>query len=223
MASAPLTFTGKLATVFPNGLVGIIYDCDGVMIDSANANRFLYNQILSALELPPITPEQEKMAFQATFQQALERLVPPKLHNRLAEVSRSTVNYDRDIVPKIKLMPHYREFVDAAHAHGLKQGMDTNRTDAGAYKILKFFDLPPYFEPVMCATVVEPKPSPMGALRICEAWHAEPGQVLFVGDSPDDRKAAEGAGTVFAGFGGIAGTIEVDSWPELADILWGSD
>ena len=48
---------GKL---FPHGLTGIIFDCDGVMIDSRAANAIFYNKVLAALGLPPLTPEQEK-------------------------------------------------------------------------------------------------------------------------------------------------------------------
>ena len=37
---------GKL---FPHGLTGIIFDCDGVMIDSRAANAIFYNKVLAAL------------------------------------------------------------------------------------------------------------------------------------------------------------------------------
>lgn len=43
---------GKL---FPHGLTGIIFDCDGVMIDSRAANAIFYNKVLAALGLPPLT------------------------------------------------------------------------------------------------------------------------------------------------------------------------
>ena len=36
---------GKL---FPHGLTGIIFDCDGVMIDSRAANAIFYNKVLAA-------------------------------------------------------------------------------------------------------------------------------------------------------------------------------
>lgn len=220
MARAPLMFTGSLKVLFPAGLVGLVYDCDGVMINSAAANRFLYNSILEALSLPPITPAQEKMAFQDTFQHAIEALVPKELHHRLEEAARKAVDYDKDILPRITLMPGYREFVEAAHCHSLRQAIDTNRTELGARKILDLFQLPPYFDPVMSASQVPPKPSSEGAERICGMWGALPGQVLFVGDSPADRSAAKGAGMIFAGFGGLDGDIRVKTWAELEGMLW---
>ena len=46
---------GKL---FPHGLTGIIFDCDGVMVDSRDVNIGYYNLLLREVGKPPITPEQ---------------------------------------------------------------------------------------------------------------------------------------------------------------------
>lgn len=200
--------------------VGIIFDCDGVMIDSAEANRFLYNRVLGVLGLPPLTREQEIFAFQATYQQALEALVPVEMHDRVPEATRTAVDYDTDILPKIKLMPGFREFIEKAHARGLKLAIDTNRTEMGIMKVLEHFHLPEIFAPIISSSNSEPKPSPQGAMKICAAWDADPARALFVGDSVDDRLAAEGAGVCFVGFNGLAGNFSVNSWEELAAILW---
>lgn len=208
--------------LFANGLYGIIYDCDGVMIDSAEANRHLYNLVLSELNLPPVTREQEKFAFQATFFDAIRFLVPASMHGLLESAISRAVNYDRDILPKIKLMPGYRDFVHKAHARHLEQAIDTNRTAEGIQKIIDRFDLPHYFSPVIsCTSVKKPKPSPEGVEKIRSAWKCEAAQILFVGDSPDDRAAARGAGAVFAAFGesDLAGDIKIHSWAELEKIL----
>lgn len=207
-------------SLFPQGLVGIIYDCDGVMIDSADANRHLYNRILEKLSLPSLTPEQEKQAFQSTFHDALRKLTPKSVHHKLEEVCQNTIVYDKDVLPKIRLMPGYGGFIARARKAGLRQAVDTNRTDFGIHKVLDFFQLPNYFEPVISCDVCEPKPSPAGVRKIAQSWQAAPGQMLFVGDSPDDRAAARAGGAVFAGFGGLAGDLEIASWDELAKILW---
>lgn len=209
----------SMKNLFPNGITGLIYDCDGVMIDSAAANRYLYNCILAKLGLPALSPDQERQAFQATFQQALKWLVPQELHNQLENVCKTAIDYDGDVLPKIKLMPGYREFIDKVHAKGLKQAVDTNRTDPGIHKVLDFFKLPNYFDPVISCDICEPKPSPQGTQKIAAAWQATPAQMLFIGDSPDDRSAAKSAGAIFAGFGGIEGDLTVNSWEELADFL----
>ncbi len=210
--------TEEMRRIFPKGLVGIVYDCDGVMIDSEGANRFLYNTILGCLGLPALTDEQEKLAFQATFSEALKKIVPPQMHAKLDAACAQT-DYARDILPQIKIMPGYAEFLEKAHKKGLRSAVDTNRTKAGIYRVLDFLRLPPYFNPVINCEEVKPKPSSEGAEAICRAWKAEPGQILFMGDSPDDMAAARGAGMVFGGFGGIKGDISVNTWTELANML----
>lgn len=216
----------RLRELFPDGLYGLIYDCDGVMINSAEGNRQLYNRVLARLDVDPMTPEQEKFAFQATFQQALAALVPPEKHHLIEDAYKAAIDYDRDVLPRIKLMPGYREFVQGAHTRGLAQAIDTNRTDFGIEKILTHFELPPWFNPVITSSTVErPKPFPDGVEMICSAWGCAPDRTLFIGDSPDDRAAARSAGARFAAFGdsGLAGDISISDWASLAKLLWQAD
>lgn len=193
------------------------------MIESANANRHLYNTILASLYLPPMTDEQARYAFQATFLDAMRYLVPQDLHSKIGDAAREAIDYDRDILPLIELMPGYREFIEEARKHELRQAVDTNRTDIGIDKVLMRFNIDKYFDPVISASVVErPKPFPDGVEKIAQTWGCEPGQMLFIGDSPDDRRAAESGGAIFAAFGdnGVGGRIQVSDWQELARILW---
>lgn len=38
--------------LFPHGIAGVIFDCDGVMIDSRTANNIYYNRVLAWFGLP---------------------------------------------------------------------------------------------------------------------------------------------------------------------------
>lgn len=210
--------------LFANGLAGIVFDCDGVMIDSLEANRDFYNIILKALDLPPMTPEQESFAFMSTAEEALRRMVPETLHDAIPETTRKNLNYERDILPQIKLMPGFRGFLELAHAKGLKLGIDTNRTDYSVGLLLKKFGFSDWFKPVATSSRVEPKPSPEGLLWISEEWGAKPDRCLFIGDSEDDWRAAEAAGTAFIGFGNWPGERRFPvarDYQRLAEMLFG--
>lgn len=211
----------KFEELEKNGLCGLVFDCDGVMIDSADANRRFYTLALGALGLPPMRKDQEKFAFQATARQALLSMVPEDLHDKIDEAVRTKVNYVRDVLPHIKLMPGFREFIDFAHEKGFLLAIDTNRTEAGIMRVLDFFALPPYFKPIICASNSEPKPSPQGAGKVCRAWAAPAKTVLFVGDSENDRKTAMGAGTLFAAFGNkdLRGDLEVPDYADFRQFL----
>lgn len=204
--------------VFPDGLAGVVFDCDGVMIDSHEANRAFYDRVLAVLGLPPMGREEERYAFMATAAEALRRMVPPELHGEIGRAA-AEVDYGRDILPLVRLMPGFVPFIELLQARGVRLAIDTNRTDAGIQRVLDFFSLPPYFDPVISASCARPKPSPAGAESILRTWGAEPGQALFVGDSENDREAARGAGMVFAGFGGLTGDVTVRDFAALADLL----
>ena len=189
------------ATVlFARGLKGVIFDCDGVMLDSRAGNNAFYNSVLACLGLPPMNREQENYVYMATVGQSLRHIVPQALHGEIDRVVREEVSYERDIMPLLRLMPGFAELSANLHSHGLRQAIATNRSAEGMQRVLDFFALPPYFEPVITASDAAPKPSPEGALRICAAWDVTPEQVLFVGDSPNDEQAAHAAGMAFAAF-----------------------
>lgn len=206
---------------FPRGLAGLIYDCDGTMINSENANRNFYNLIMAYLGLPKLTPEQEKFAFMVTAVEALRTITPKELWPKLETATREALDYDKDVLPKVELMPGYREFCQFIRQKNLKQAIDTNRTEFGIRKILDFFELPNYFDPVVNSSIAEPKPSPQGALMVCEAWQARPEQILFVGDSDVDKETARNAGCVFAAFGkgDLEGEIKAETYAELTKIV----
>lgn len=186
--------------VLKNGPRGLVFDCDGVMIDSRDANRGFYNRILDAFGLGRMTAEQEDFAFRSTAMQALRRMIPKKEHGRIESVISEVIDYNRDVMPNIRLMPGFMEFMLALHGRGMPMGISTNRVREGMQRVLDFFRLPSYFSPIMTASDVEPKPSPEGLLRIAESWSILPEQVLFVGDSVDDMAAAAAAGTGFCAF-----------------------
>lgn len=211
----------SVSSLFPDGLRGVIFDCDGVIINSRAANNEFYNRVLAYFGLPPMTREQEDYVFMATGMQSLRYILPEALHDRIEHVVRDVVVYDRDIVPLLRLQPGLKDFLDMLRGKGLRLAVQTNRTRAGMRRVLDIFDLHSYFYPVITVTDTAPKPSPEGARHILGMWHAGPRQTLFVGDSRHDRDAAGAAGMVFAAFNGgdLTGDITAADYPALAGAL----
>ena len=210
-----------MSTLFPNGLAGVIFDCDGVMIDSRESNNIFYNRVLDHFNLPHMTPDQEKFCFMATAMQALLHIVPPHLHKQIGYVTSEVVNYHRDIMPMLRLQPGFVDFIDYLRDKQVRMAVHTNRRLEGIQTVLDIFGLPSYFDPVVAADTAAPKPSPEGALRICATWQTPPETVLFVGDSEHDKETAQGAGVVFAAFNGgaLRGQITATDYPGLREAL----
>ena len=210
-----------MSRLFTNGLAGVIFDCDGVIVDSRESNTVFYNRVLEHFNLPPMTPEQEKFCFMATAMQALLHIVPPHLHKQISYVTNEVVNYHRDIMPMLRLQPGFVDFIDYLRDKQVRMAVHTNRRLEGIQTVLDIFGLPSYFDPVVAADTAAPKPSPEGALRICATWQTPPETVLFVGDSEHDKETAQGAGVVFAAFNGgaLRGQITATDYPGLREAL----
>lgn len=188
-----------LESTFHGAPQGIIFDCDGVVIDSKRANIGYYNALRGFLGLPPLSPEQEDFVQMATVQQALDSLCPKALFPLLRDAAKR-VDYKRDILPKITHYPGLHALLDLCRAHGVRLGMDTNRED-GMDVLLENCRLRGYFEPIILASHVRrPKPFPDGALIIVEEWKLAPETLLFLGDSATDMRAARDAGIPFLAF-----------------------
>lgn len=200
-------------------LQGIIFDCDGVLLDSRNANATYYNRVLAALDLPPLTQAQESYTYMATVREALLHITPEPLRPKLPEAC-ATVDYWDDIMPLVHLEEGLLEFLQWLQGCGVRLAVHTNRSK-GMPRVLDMFNLNPYFNPVITAAMVTPKPAPEGVFRVLEQWQCPPEHVLFIGDSPNDEQAAHSGGVPFVAYRNHAldAAIRVDSFRELTTIL----
>jgi phosphoglycolate phosphatase len=80
-------------------------------------------------------------------------------------------------------------------SRGLKLACLTNKPTAFARPLLKAKGLDGFFEVVFGGDAFErKKPDPLPMLKACEALGCAPAQVLAIGDSSNDAKAARAAG-----------------------------
>lgn len=204
----------------PASLDGVIFDCDGVLIDSREANAEYYNRILSALGLPPLTVEQEAYTYMATVDESLAHITPVELQGRLPDICRKSVNYMRDIMPLVRLEDGILDFLRFLSGRGVRCAVHTNRS-SGMAVVVDTFDLHRYFDPVVTAVTVRPKPAPDGVQYVLQQWQAAPEKVLFVGDSLNDAQAALRGGVYFAAYRNpdLQAHLCVENYTELEKAL----
>ncbi|WP_246287972.1 HAD family hydrolase [Desulfolutivibrio sulfoxidireducens] len=187
---SPLVVPAELSAIR-----GVIFDCDGVLVDSRDANRMYYNLIRERLGLLSMTPEEEDYVHAHSVIQSLARVIPPE---RLEEAHAVRRGFDyRDIMPYVYLEPGLRELLVLLRQKNVRLGVLTNRTDTMDL-ILETFDLGLFFSPVITAgRLSHPKPSPEGLHRIMAAWGLDRAQVAYIGDSALDERSARSAGVAF--------------------------
>jgi len=178
---------------------GIIFDCDGVLIDSREANIAYYNYLRQYIGLPPLPESQHDFVQAGTVKEVLDVIIPMPLRPLIRDAVRK-VSYVNDIMPRITHYPGLHGVLDFCKKANIRMGIDTNRID-GMDILLENCRLHGYFSPIILAnSVPAPKPAPDGALTIAREWGLEPASLLFIGDSSSDRGAAEKAGIPFLSF-----------------------
>jgi phosphoglycolate phosphatase len=182
----------------PNPLRGIIFDCDGVLIDSRSANIIYYNALLREMGYPPMSADMENFVHMASFVQALHAIIRPGDLSRLREAMRR-VSYDQLVFPNLSLEPGIYDLLVWLRDNGIHRAVHTNR-DQGMWDILEEFNLQGLFDPVMTADIVKAKPHPEGVFAILAEWNVNAEEVLFLGDSSADAEAAQAAGVFFAAY-----------------------
>jgi len=178
----------------------VIYDCDGVLLDSFESNRRFYNHLRTTLGLPPITEEELKFAHTHTVHEALRFLfrISPDLEARAKDLL-SQVD-PRETVVHLKLEPNVLSTLDTLKGKGMIRAVSTNRSNSMKY-ILEKFGLQPYFELVVTALDVQnPKPHPESIQKIIQAFSLKEKETVLVGDSEIDRQAALAAGAKFIAY-----------------------
>lgn len=174
---------------------GIIFDCDGVLIESRKANQTFYNLILQALGLQTMSRQQEEYVHSHTVQESIRHIVPESRLQEALEAARG-ISYTQ-VLSHIELQAGLEDLLQTLRDKGLMSGINTNRTNTMGL-ILQRFGLNGYFQPVVTSDMVKrPKPDPESLFMVLENWGLDVGQVVFIGDSLVDAQAAKDAGIDF--------------------------
>jgi HAD superfamily hydrolase (TIGR01509 family) len=192
------------------GLKGIIYDCDGVLFESRQANLAYYNRVQEYFGELPVRPEEEDrvhLCHTAASPKVFEVLLGPERVAAALEFA-ATVDY-RQFIPYMQPEPGMVDAL-ATLARRLPLAVATNRGNSMT-EILRHFGLSDYFSTVVTSRdVPRPKPHPDMLLLAAERLRRKPRELLFIGDSELDCEAAAAAGITFASYKGELGAdIEV--------------
>ncbi len=179
----------------------VIYDCDGVLFDSLEANRALYNHIAVSMGRGPITEEELRCCHTSTVRESVHCLFKddPEGEARGLQFLSDQIDF-RDYIPYLRMEPHVLETIATLKERGLLTAICTNRTTSMPH-LMERFKLGPYFDMVMTALDVEhPKPHPESVKRILAGLAVPPEETLYVGDSEVDMKTALAAGVRFVSY-----------------------
>lgn len=198
----------------------VIYDCDGVMFDSFEANFSFYERIMSSMGLALDREDVTTMRVLHTYanRDVLAFFFPEEPERSRSLALAAAINY-RDLVPLMRMEPGLRETLEALTPR-VDLAVCTNRSTS-MEAVLNDFDLARFFGCVMTASQVQnPKPHPDPLNRVLAHYRIAPGEALFVGDSEVDRQAAAAAGVPFVAYKSeLPGFARIDHHGEIIALL----
>jgi len=182
----------------PAAIRVIIYDCDGVLIDSRRANAAFYNHILEKFGLPPLSPQQLDFVQCSTAQEAVDLLFQGTPWREEAQNFQRAMD-NRPFLPLLRLEPHVREALVSLRP-GYRTAIATNRGKSLPL-VLQELGLVDLFDLTISSyEVAKPKPHPECLLKILEHFRVEPEEAMYIGDAPVDLVASRRAGVTFVAY-----------------------
>lgn len=199
---------------------GIIFDCDGVMFESRRANLAFYNAILAEFGEAPVEEtdrERAHLCHTAASPQVLSCLMGEE-RGALALEFATGLDYRR-FIPKMQPEPGLDEVLSAL-AELYPLAIATNR-GTSMPAILDHFGLAAHFLTVVTSyDVPRPKPYPDMLLEAARRMQLSVEQLLFIGDSELDQKAAQAAGVAFAVYRQpLDAEVRFESFGEILEFL----
>ncbi len=197
----------------------VAFDCDGVLFDTAQANRFYYSHILQHFGRPALTEEQFRFVHMHTVHESMAYLLPDENTLEAAHDFRKTMDY-RKYLSYLKVEPQLVALLEKLRPR-IKTAIATNRTDT-MEQLLAEFDLDGYFDLVVTSSdVKQPKPHPEALLKILEYFGLASHQVIYIGDSQVDELAARAAKMPLVAYRNreLAAEYYIDSLGELEELL----
>jgi phosphoglycolate phosphatase len=197
----------------------IIYDCDGVLVDSREANRAFYNHILNRFGLGPLTEAQLAVVHVSTATGAIDFLFRGHPGREAAQVYQQTINND-PFLPLIRPEPHIREVLTRLRSR-YRTAIATNRGKSLPL-VLREVGLDDLFDLTVSAyDVTRPKPHPECLEKILTQFRLEPEAALYIGDAALDQEVAAAAFVPFAAYKnpGLTARYHLQSHLDLLTVL----
>ncbi len=190
----------------------ILFDMDGVLVDSLDSWWKALNSALKRFKHQEITRDEFKNTYWGHDLKAnLKRL---QLNPEVAQFCNITYGNHLDY---IHIYPDTKSTLQKLSPY--TKAIITNTPTDCAKQILKKFDIEPYFQEIITSDdVTKAKPDPEIVYKACEKLRVDPTTVILVGDTQSDVKAGQAAGCFVVGLSTPA-DVTIQSLSELLSLL----
>lgn len=190
----------------------ILFDMDGVLVDSMDSWFLSLNTALKAFKLDEISRDE-----------FIEKYWGHDLYDNLDrmgldhKIGRLCNNIYGENICYIKLDSNTKYILYKLKYY--KKGLITNTPKDSAFRVLEKFDIEHFFDVVITSDDVnKAKPNPEIVLKACKVLGVEPDKVILVGDTDSDIKAGKAANCIVVGLN-INADYTISKLSELTNLI----
>ena len=189
---------GEADIVLKREVKAVLFDLDGVLVDSFEAWFQTFNDALNHCGFRPVTKRNFKKYFGAPIEYDAK-----KFFNGMGidSVKRLYIKYFQKRIHHVMLFPQVHEVLRELKRRKYKIGLITNSTRATSRAIMNLLKLNKYFDAIIAMEDVKRrKPAPDMILKACKKLNAKPRNTILIGDTNNDIVAGRRAGCVTVGY-----------------------
>lgn len=173
----------------------VIFDIDGVLLDSFEANLKFYQSLMVYSGYRPPTRKEYPAIFHLTMWDAIKKLTGLSAEADIKKIWEMGKN--REVVYPLELLktPDKAEEVIDFLSKKYLLGIVTSRIKESIYQIPKLAEIKKYFQvTISYEDTVNHKPHPESLLLVAKKLEIKPAEAVYIGDVENDLKAARAAG-----------------------------
>ena len=178
-----------------HALQAVIWDMDGVLVNSEPAHRETWHAALKKFNLP-VYPERLKRSFGMTSEMVVEMMVDtPISGEKVTQICAEKARlFQQAITAGVEVFPGVLGWLDAFNQNGVRQAVASSGTPENIGLIMEKLMIEDYFDVIVSGKGLPSKPQPFIFLKAADLLGVSPPACLVIEDSAAGVKAAKAAG-----------------------------
>jgi beta-phosphoglucomutase family hydrolase len=174
---------------------GVIFDMDGVLIDSHPVHKKVWAQFLASLNIHISDKDLDFVLDGRKREEILRHFLGDLPPERIEEYGHKKNELYKESERDLRIVSGVLEFLDSLEAAGIRMAVATSASSARAHDILARLGILPRFAAVVTGNDVDKgKPDPAIFLKAANQLDLPPSNLLVVEDAVSGVKAAKSAG-----------------------------
>lgn len=203
-------------TVQGKEVKAVLFDLDGVLVDSFEAWLYVFNDTRKDFGLKTVPKKEFAKDFGAPIERDVRKYFKGKT---IKEVEKAYNLNFRNRRKYVKLASQSVTALENLRKSKIKIGLITNSTYFITYSILGNFRLKKYFDAVVTMDDIKRrKPAPDMILKACKILKVKPKNTILVGDTKNDMIAGKRAGCITVGYR-TKGNYEIKELNSISNFL----